>query len=69
MRAWNKADNKESLRQGWGIFDDESGNALEICKYDEMDRFQSDYQAMDYVMKRARKSGLCRRAIKKVYGF
>jgi hypothetical protein len=67
-KIWSKRDNQSSLRQGWGIF--ATGSELRILKYDEdpKERFAYDEDALDYVLRNAKKGGLCRRAVLEVYG-
>ena len=59
---WSAADNRKSLKKGWGLFVVDAGY-VQIQKYDELDIFESDDEAREHVYRKARTSDLCARAL------
>jgi len=66
---WTKKDDKNSLKEGWGIFEQDDG-VISILKYDEANIFNSDCQARAYVNKMAKQnSPMHVRAIEEVKSY
>jgi len=49
---WTNEDNNKSLEEGWGIFN--ADGVLMIQKYDELDIYQSDDEAIAFLFYKAR---------------
>ncbi len=76
--TWTSKDNSASFKQGWGLFwvnchytAKQGKPRHEIMKYDE-DQSQKtipdDTEAVEFVLRHAKKSKICRKAVKIVYG-
>jgi hypothetical protein len=50
---WTQLDQERALRQGWGVFDVDQTGLLQIQKSDESGRFDTDAEAICYVIGRA----------------
>lgn len=65
---WTKQDSARAIKEGWEVFND-SLDRPEIKKYDETTPFEYDENALEFVLRQAKRRKHCRKAIKIVYGF
>jgi len=68
-KIWTAKDTAIASRMGWNLFRIDIGSRkLEIEREDEQEIFDDDNEAIEYVLRHAKTSKTCRKALNVVYG-